>query len=129
MAKVGIGAFADLSLPLEGKRSDTQNRRCERQQSEAIPVASKKLDCFRLRQTATADRSSQALLAMTLMTMLHPPPSSLRTQGPITPDIDYNRKHLPNCRKRESSPYGSRRAGRDDVSGFFGFIVQTATHA
>jgi hypothetical protein len=37
---------------------------------------------------------------------------------------DSGRRRLPNCRKRESSPYGSRRGGRDDVSGFFGFIKQ-----
>jgi hypothetical protein len=30
--------------------------------------------------------------------------------------------------KRESAPYGSRRGGRDDVGGLFGFIVQTATY-
>jgi hypothetical protein len=57
------------------------------------------------------------------------PSSSRRRPGPITPGVNCNRRHLPNCRKRESSPYGSRRGGRDDVSGFFGFIELTYTFA
>jgi hypothetical protein len=31
--------------------------------------------------------------------------------------------------KRESAPHGSRRGGRDDVGGLFGFTIQTATYA
>jgi hypothetical protein len=44
--------------------------------------------------------------------------------GTHNPGVNCSRRRLPNCRKRESSPYGSRRGGRDDVSGFFGFIKQ-----
>ena len=53
--------------------------------------------------------------------------SSRRRPGPTTPGVSCNRKHLPHCRKRESSPYGSRRGGRDDVGGWLGFIFQTTT--
>ena len=38
--------------------------------------------------------------------------------GTHNPGVNCSRRRLPNCRKRESSPYGSRRGGRDDVSGF-----------
>jgi hypothetical protein len=57
--------------PEAGARASTSSLRALAKQSRRQG----RMDCFRLRQTATADRSSQGLLAMTSMTMLRLPPS------------------------------------------------------
>jgi hypothetical protein len=81
--------------------------------SEAIQNREEELDCF----VASAPRND----------VDHVVPASAPES--ITPGVDWYRGNRPHAPKRESSPYGSRRGGRDDVGGLFEFIFQTATYA
>jgi hypothetical protein len=79
MPKEGMGAFAALRPSPGEQKNNAQSRHCERQRSN--PGREKCWIASGLCQTATADRSSQALLAMTTMTMLPPPPSCPRRRA------------------------------------------------
>jgi hypothetical protein len=83
MPKEGMGAFAALRPSPGEQKNNAQSRHCERQRSN--PGREKSWIASGLCQTATADRSSQALLAMTTMTMLPPPPSCPRRRASSIP--------------------------------------------